>query len=127
MCLSGDIHELEAWQMDIVNQSNIAYRDARPIIKTGKSRIHRDMGLSYRHPTGYQTIIRESVDGNELLIVTHRFADKLNATGSITLPDGNWSVKTTFGQDNLMTVNGNQLTINPAPEFCGQVQVLSKA
>ncbi|MFG0250670.1 MAG: glycoside hydrolase family 36 protein [Phycisphaeraceae bacterium JB051] len=126
MCLSGDIHELEDWQLQIVKQSNIAYRDARPIIKDGKSRIHRDMGLSYRHPTGYQTIIRESVDGNELLIVTHRFADKLNATGNITLPDGNWSVKADFGQDNLMTVNGNQLTINPAPEFCGQVLVLSK-
>lgn len=126
MCLSGDIHELEDWQMDIVKQSNIAYRDARPIIKDGKSRIHRDMGLSYRHATGYQVIIRESVDGNALLVVAHRFGDKANATGTITLPDGKWAVKTAFGQNDLLSVKGNQLSVNAAPEFCGQVLVLKK-
>lgn len=127
MCLSGDIHELEDWQLDIIKQSSLAYRDARPIIKDGKSRIFRDMGLSYRHPTGYQVITRESVDGNELLVVAHRFGDKPNATGNITLPDGNWSIKTNFGQDDLLSVKDNQLSVNTSPDFCGQVLVLSKA
>jgi hypothetical protein len=85
------------------------------------------MGLSYRHPTGYQVVTRNSVDGNSTLVVAHRFGDKPNAVGTITLPDGKWAVKSDFGQNDLLTVKGNQLTVNASPSFCGQVLVLSKA
>lgn len=127
MCLSGDIHELEDWQLAIVKQSNVAYKIARSIIKDGRSRIHRDMGLSYRHPTGYQVVTRQNPDGNSLLIVAHRFADKPSATGTIILPDGKWAVQCDFGQKDLLSVKGNQLSVNASPNFCGQVLVLNKA
>ena len=85
------------------------------------------MGLSYRTPTGYQAITRLSDDGNSMLVVAHRFADKSNATGNITLPDGNWTIKTHFGDTDLLSVKGNQLSINTSPAFCGQVLILEKA
>lgn len=127
MCLSGDIHELEDWQMDIIKESQEAYQQAKSIIKSGQSRIYRDMGLSYRNPTGYQAITRLSDDGNSMLVVAHRFDFKANATGNVTLPQGKWTIKTSFGDENLLSVDGNQLAINTSPEFCGQVLILEKA
>jgi alpha-galactosidase len=83
MCLSGEIAELTDRQWELVRRAQQLYRSAVPIIKHGTSRRYGATGESWRHPTGWQTVVRES--GDELLVVTHTFAD---APTKIDLPSG---------------------------------------
>jgi alpha-galactosidase len=83
MCLSGEIAELTDRQWELVRRAQQLYRRAVPIIKHGTSRRYGATGESWRHPTGWQTVVRAT--GDELLVVTHTFAD---APAEVDLPSG---------------------------------------
>ena len=84
MCLSGDIHHLSEEQWAHVDKGIAFYRSVSPIIQHGTSAIHQHLSSqSWRHPEGWQAVIRTSKDG-QALIVIHTFGGEIPA--QITLP-----------------------------------------
>ncbi|GAA0134994.1 hypothetical protein YSY43_18340 [Paenibacillus sp. YSY-4.3] len=84
MCLSGDIHELSEEQWGIVGEAIAFYQLVSPIIKDGKTNRFGSPIQSYRHPKGWQGIIRTSRDGSQMMIVVHKFGG--DASDIIKLP-----------------------------------------
>jgi alpha-galactosidase len=95
MCLSGEIAELTDAQWQLVLRAQEFYRRAAPIIKHGTSRRSGAMGESWRHPTGWQAVVRTS--GNEALVVLHAF-ENAPAKVNFPLPPGTWRVVDEFPQ-----------------------------
>ena len=119
MCLSGGIHDLApaAWQL--TRNAIALYQRAAPIIDRGTSRIHRDIGPSWRHPTGWQAVLRHT--GDHALLVVHTFAD---APEHITIPlAGKWQVLESFGHTTA-SLSGQTMVITPDGDFTGSVILL---
>jgi alpha-galactosidase len=76
MCLSGDLAELKPTQWKLAQQAMNLYRKVWPIIKEGKSfRLGTATELgSYRHPEGWQAVVRIEKDQKRILVVVHSFA-----------------------------------------------------
>ncbi len=74
MCLSGQIAQLTDHQWSLVRRAQQMYRNSVPIIKHGTSRRFGQMGESWRHPQGWQGVVRVAADGASALIVVHAFA-----------------------------------------------------
>lgn len=72
-CLSGNVAQLNADQMDAVRRGLEFYVKAAPVIKHGSSRCVRESVTSYNQPKGTQTVIRISEDGTQMLLVCHAF------------------------------------------------------
>ncbi|MBC7784287.1 MAG: alpha-galactosidase [Burkholderiales bacterium] len=118
MCLSGDIDGLSPAQLGIVQSAQTLYRIAAPIIRDGVSRRFGEMGESWRHPTGWQAMVRRSVDGSRLMIVAHTFA---GAPKQIVLPlsSAPGDVTGIFG-DGVKIDSGRLIWDNPG-DFAGAV------
>ncbi|MEX1119203.1 MAG: glycoside hydrolase family 36 protein [Terrimicrobiaceae bacterium] len=85
MCLSGDIPELGKAQWELVEKAMALYRKIWPIIKDGRSvRFGPDL-QSYRHPEGWQAVVRMGKRGRQALVVVHVFAKPLAKTAQIDL------------------------------------------
>ena len=97
MCLSGDIHHLsdEAWQL--TREAMDFYRQVWPIIKEGRSRRFGQWSPSMRRLRGWQAVVREGANGDQLVVV-HAFGD---APPRIELPVASsiLTVKGIFGHD----------------------------
>jgi alpha-galactosidase len=83
MCLSGNIAGLaeDSWQL--VSEMIALYEMAAPVIKYGTSRRIGEVGESWRHPRGWQAVVRRSE--SKLLVVLHTFA---NAPEEVSVPAG---------------------------------------
>ena len=84
MCLSGDIHNLSAEAWAFTQKAMNLYRKVWPIIKDGHSRRYGDYSISMRKLRGWQAVLREGCDGDQLLVV-HCFG---NAPEQIDIPVG---------------------------------------
>lgn len=87
MCLSGGIAGLpdESWQL--VRDMISLYGKAAPVIKYGTSRRFGELGESWRHPTGWQAVVRRSE--TQALVVLHAFG---SAPHEVTIPlAGDWT------------------------------------
>ena len=73
MCLSGDVTHLEAEQWEVITAGIAFYKKVAPIIKNGVSYLGGRVGKSWRHPEGYQTVLRKRDDCREALVVIHTF------------------------------------------------------
>jgi alpha-galactosidase len=93
MCLSGDILELDESQLAQVAAATELYRKAAPVIRDGVSRISGEIGASWRHPTGWQAVVR--ISGDHGLVVVHTFADAPNVL-DIALPGDGWRITDTL-------------------------------
>ncbi len=82
MCLSGDVTHLSEAQWEKVGEGIGFYRDVRGIIRDGRSRFYGKVSESWRHPEGWQAVIRKA--GNETLAVIHTFGG--NVPDEVTLP-----------------------------------------
>ncbi len=78
MCLSGDVTKLTDAQWDVIDRGIAFYKKAAPVIKDGYSRLYGPKVVSWRHPKGWQCLVRteggvehERKDG--LLAVFHSF------------------------------------------------------
>ena len=113
MCLSGDVAGLSAAQWRVALDAQRIYGKVAPVIKDGVSRLHRELGESWRHPRGWQALVRTSAFGDEAVIVAHAFADA-PAQISLPLPPGSgWRVADTFAE-----------TVSPAPSVLGDTLLL---
>ncbi len=110
MCLSGEIDQLNPRQMQLVVESQKLYRLASPIIRNGLSRIYGTTGSSWRHPSGWQAVVRTSLDNLRQLIVVHIFS---NAPNRIEIPIHSNHVMRSLGCDFKM-IDKKLILENPA-------------
>lgn len=121
MCLSGGVEKLpdESWQL--VREAIALYGKAAPVIKYGVSRRFGESGESWRHPQGWQAVVRRSEV--QALVVLHTFA---NAPEAIEVPlEGEWELEGTLGEGTLERV-GSALRFQPAGDFHGCVWLLRR-
>lgn len=85
LCLSGEIGAFSEEQWDIVRRVLTFYRNAAPIIRSGKSRRYGEVSESWRHPEGWQAIVRTGDAGT--LAVVHTF-DRAPETVRFPIPAG---------------------------------------
>ena len=71
MCLSGDVVHLSGEQWRKVEEGTDFYRQVRHIIRDGISTFYSETSASWRHPEGWQAVVREA--GDETLAVIHTF------------------------------------------------------
>ena len=82
LCLSGDVVHLSEAQWKKVEEGISFYREVRGIIRDGVSAFHGEVSESWRHPEGWQAVIRKA--GKETLAVIHTFGGTF--PGKVTLP-----------------------------------------
>ncbi len=75
LCLSGDVTHLSAEQWEKVEEGIAFYRAARRIIRDGRSRFFGKVSESWRHPEGWQAVVRRA--GTETLAVIHTFGGEI--------------------------------------------------
>jgi alpha-galactosidase len=128
MCLSGEIDNLTDAQLALVKEATGLYQRVAPIIKHGISRCHGQRGESWRHPSGWQAVLRRSIDGLSAVLVVHTFGSAPE-TGEFPLPQGDtWKVVEKFagaGGSAEISVGGS-LRLTFTGDFTGQVFFLRR-
>lgn len=122
MCLSGDILDLDQTQLDQVRKTIALYERAVPAIKSGTSRISGTVGASWRHPTGWQAVVRTNAATG--MVVIHSFAES-EGTYEIELPEGEWRIVDTLTPLSVSLV-GNTLTVSDSRDFASQVVLIER-
>lgn len=89
MCLSGDVTELSDAQWQLIDRGIAFYKKAAPIIKHGYSMRFGNDVVSYRHPTGWQCLLRLGADAGTqaAMAVFHTFNGTHDAPIEIPLPE----------------------------------------
>jgi len=112
MCLSGDVTELDERQWGLALEAQRLYQRAAPIIKHGRSRRYGPPVSSYRHPRGWQAVVRVADDGREVLAVAHGFGGDVPPVIEAPLPPGQWRIAGQFHANRSdARVSGDRLTI----------------
>lgn len=129
MCLSGDIHELREEQWSVLDKAIAFYKRVAPVIKAGTTERFGPLVRSYRHPKGWQGMMRTSDDGSEILIVVHTF--ECYGKEQIALPlsnaHGTYSIVDTFtDRDTEVTVDDQQVSIGLDRSFAAIGILLKK-
>ncbi|MFZ4716328.1 MAG: glycoside hydrolase family 36 protein, partial [Chthoniobacterales bacterium] len=104
MCLSGEVHDLSTAQWNLVVSAMELYRRVAPIIRDGHSTFHGETGESWRHPKGWQAVLRTSKRGDRALLVAHSFAKPFPKEVEIQLPGAGWKVGETWPAKNGLTL-----------------------
>lgn len=109
MGLSGDITGLDADQWETLCRAQRFYGLARPVIRSGISRRYGPDVLSYRHPTGWQAVVRHN--DSAALVVCHAFGEPTVAKVELALPEGSeWKIAAFFDSgDRSPEINDGKL------------------
>ncbi|MEO5715858.1 MAG: glycoside hydrolase family 36 protein [Luteolibacter sp.] len=124
MCLSGGIEKISPEALSVVQQAIALYQKVAPIIKYGTSRKFGETGQSWRHPEGWQALVRSS--GKQALVVLHAFA---NAPATVTIPleAGVWKVAESFAIDpGAVVFKREGVDLSIAGDFSGAVLLLER-
>lgn len=122
MCLSGGIEKLPGASWDLTREAIGIYQKSAPVIKHGISRRFGELGASWRHPQGWQAVVRCSDDMT--LVVLHTFAD---APAEISVPlSGEWELTEAF-MDGTAEVSEQTLRVKTGGDFRGAVFLFRKS
>lgn len=126
MCLSGDLKDLPPESWALACEAQRLYRHCVPAIRDGRTFFHRHLGPSFRHPTGWQVIVRAAEDGQSLLVIAHTFAQTDGpAACEIPLPDDHpWQLSASLG-DRPADLTPHTLRLPPAPDYTGAIYLLT--
>ncbi|MDR0388143.1 MAG: alpha-galactosidase [Treponema sp.] len=121
LCLSGNIDELDAAQWDIVKEGIDFYYKITAAIKKGFTYWFGPEIKSYRHPKGWQAILRLSDETTDAYAVVHTFAGEFKEPIVIQLPEGYMFEPAESYMENreAAVLERNTLKISPAGEFQG--------
>lgn len=127
LCLSGDFPTLEPAQRALVDQAIALYARAVPVIRRGRSRRYGPDVLAYRHPEGWQAVVRIGADARQVLVVAHTFAKPGVRTLRVPLPAGRWQVTGELhAESRRVTVARGELRWSPAGAWAGCVALLER-
>lgn len=84
MCLSGDVTRLNVQQWQQVENAISFYRDVSAVIRDGTSAFFGQVSSSWRHPEGWQAIVRTA--GEKTLAVIHTFGGEIPPEISLPVP-----------------------------------------
>lgn len=116
MCLSGGVEQLTDEQWRLAREAIALYRKAAPVIKYGVSRRFGASGESWRHPRGWQAVLRRS--GDLALVVLHTFA---GAPARVAVPlAGEWRLEAAFTEADFRFAPG-YLDVQTGGDFTGSV------
>jgi alpha-galactosidase len=131
MCLSGDVTRLTDAQWDVIDRGIAFYKKAAPIIKDGYSRLYGPKVTSWRHPEGWQCLVRtqggvehEKKDG--LLAVFHSFNGMHDGALEVPLPeDGTYRVEEVYSDAEADVIVADGRLVCRIPEDMRAVAVLA--
>lgn len=122
MCLSGDVENLPEASWKLVCEAISLYSRAAPVIKHGTSRRFGALADGWRHPKGWQAVVRKTE--SQALIVVHTFE---GAPEEIDVPLGiGWELEATLGDWKPETARG-LLCVRSPEDFVGGVWLFRKA
>lgn len=121
MCLSGDVTMLSQQQWEEVKKACRFYENIKEIIKYGTSFLERKSSNNQHHLKGSQMLLRRWK--NQILVVTHSFGDKIEEV-RMQLPPGNWKIADSFGEKDLIFLDGNALVFRPEKAWQGEAALL---
>ena len=98
MCLSGDIADLSGEQWKAVEESIRFYREVQDIIRDGVSSFFGSGQQSWRHPRGWQAVLRSL--GRRSLLVAHSFGFE-GSSLSVRIPAGGARVERIFRTEEI--------------------------
>lgn len=118
MCISGDICQLPENNWKLMTRFINLYAAVSDIIKDGRSIFHGTAIKSYRHPKGWQAIIRHGNGSNhKVLVVFHSFEGPIPQEILIRLPSSDlkcsefltWgAIKTRIEKDTLSVIGARE-------------------
>ncbi len=132
MCLSGDVTKLTDAQWDVIDRGIAFYKKAAPIIKDGYSRLYGPEVLSYRHPEGWQCLVRtggsvEHGKREELMAVFHSFNGGHDGALEAPLPaDGAYQIEEVYSDAEADIHAADGKLVCHIPEDMRAVAVLMK-
>lgn len=132
MCLSGDVTKLTDAQWDVIDRGIAFYKKAAPVIKDGYSRLYGPKVVSWRHPKGWQCLVRteggvehERKDG--LLAVFHSFDGEHDGVLEAPLPaDGKYQIEEVYSDAEADVEIANGKLACRIPEDMRAVAVLAR-
>lgn len=86
LCLSGDVFSIDGERWESVNEGIAFYRSISEVIKRGETEFYGDDIVKYRHPEGWQGIIRRSRSGDEAYALAFMYGGEL--PDEISMPVG---------------------------------------
>ena len=114
MCISGDVVHLSAEQWKKVDEGTDFYRQVRHIIRDGVSAFFGELSESWRHPEGWQAVVRTA--GNETLAVIHTFGGEIPE--QITLPvKADRILRVMSSEGNRVALEGGELKVELKAPF----------
>ena len=87
MCISGDVRELSDAQWKVLDDGIAFYKKIAPVIKKGFTYRYGTEITSYRHPHGWQGVLRVGEDGGAVAVF-HGFHGAAGVRASVPVPDG---------------------------------------
>ena len=123
LCLSGDVLDMSKEQWAVIDKCVDFYRKAAPVIKEGKSRRYGPALASWRHPKGWQAMVRTGK--NNALAVIHTFANAPQ-TVRFPVPEGYEICETCFREGIKLAHSGDQLIITGIEDYDGLGILLNK-
>ncbi|KAH8172469.1 melibiase domain-containing protein [Sarocladium implicatum] len=122
MYLSGEVEDLAEDQVDFLRKAIDMYKQSVPAICDGTSRIQGDVGESWRHPQGWQGVVRSTC--SQVLVVIHTF-EKSPRDLTVELPRGSWRIDSTL-TSMAVEIGEDGLKASASADFEGQVVLLSR-
>lgn len=128
MCLSGEVHDLSPAQWKLVVSAMELYRRVHPVIRDGHSTFHGEAGKSWRHPQGWQAVLRASKHGKRALLVAHSFGKPFPKAAQIPLAESGWRIEESWpgNQGIPASLKGKNLRLELTGEFRAAVISLRK-
>jgi len=125
MCISGDVTHLDETQWKCVEDGIAFYKAAAPIIRDGISEWFGEPCLSYRHPTGWQGILRRGETG-DALCVYHRFTDLSGEAMHVDLGCEEYEIAAVYTANGQVEISGKELVWTCGEDFSGCAVLLRK-
>lgn len=127
MCLSGDMLELDREQWKVIEQGIAFYKKIAPVIKDGYTYRFGTEISSYRHPKGWQGILRMG-DGGDAFALFHIFDGELAPECSVEIPElSEYEVKDVYSDSQEKVIlTGGRLSYTPAENRKAVAVYLSK-
>jgi len=123
MCLSGEVHDLSPAQWKLAVSAMELYRRVYPVIRDGHSTFHGETGKSWRHPQGWQAVLRTAKNGKRALLVAHIFGKAFPKSVQIPLTESGWKIDEAWPAKSGLksSLKGKSLQLDLSGEFLATV------